>query len=50
MGTKRAAGRDAPTCLTCAQADCLAVLGRGICVLRGGGYPRDLMDSRRLDA
>ncbi len=39
METKRAPGRDAPTCLTCARADCLAVLGRGICVLRGGQYP-----------
>lgn len=39
MGTKRAAGKTQPLCLTCAEADCMAVLGRGICGLKKGAFP-----------
>jgi len=39
MGTKKARGAGEPTCLTCAGADCMAVLGRGICVLEKGDFP-----------
>jgi len=39
MGTKRAAGKAQPVCLTCAEADCMAVLGRGICLLKKGALP-----------
>lgn len=38
MGTKLAQGTSNPTCLACAQADCLAVLGKGICVLKEGAF------------
>ena len=37
MGTKKAAG-DNPVCLACAGADCMAVLGRGVCVLKKGVF------------
>jgi len=39
MATKGAVGEGAPACLACAEADCLAVLGRGICVLKKGAFP-----------
>ena len=39
MGTKKAQGSDDPVCLACAEADCMAVLGRGICVLERGIFP-----------
>ena len=39
MATKRAIGKSAPVCLACAEADCAAVLGQGICVLRKGALP-----------
>jgi formylmethanofuran dehydrogenase subunit E len=34
MGTKKAENQDSPMCLSCAGADCMAVLGRGICLLK----------------
>jgi len=39
METKRFEGTDKPVCLDCAGADCLAVLGRGICTLKAGRFP-----------
>lgn len=39
MGTKRAGGKVEPVCLACAGVDCMAVLGKGICVLRKGRFP-----------
>lgn len=36
METKGSSAEGKPVCLHCANADCLAVLGRGICVLKGG--------------
>jgi formylmethanofuran dehydrogenase subunit E len=39
MGTRRAAGKTDPVCLACAEADCPAVLGRGICLLKKGAFP-----------
>jgi formylmethanofuran dehydrogenase subunit E len=40
METKASARDSAPVCLPCAKDDCMAVLGRGICVLEKGAYPR----------
>jgi formylmethanofuran dehydrogenase subunit E len=39
MGTKGAASEGARVCLGCAGADCMAVLGKGICVLKEGRFP-----------
>jgi len=39
MGIKKAGDTDEPVCLACAEADCMAVLGRGICVLKKGAFP-----------
>lgn len=39
MTTKRAFTEGAPVCLACAGADSMAVLGRGISVLREGRFP-----------
>ena len=38
MGTKKAQDTGQPTCLACAGSDCMAVLGRGICVLKKGDF------------
>jgi formylmethanofuran dehydrogenase subunit E len=38
MSTKKAAEEDDPLCLDCAGADCMAVLGSGICVLKKGAF------------
>ena len=39
MGTKKARDNGEPVCLACAGADCMSVLGRGICVLKKGAFP-----------
>jgi len=39
MGTRKARDDAEPVCLACARADCMAVLGRGICVLKKGAFP-----------
>lgn len=39
MGTKRAKRDGVSVCLACAEADCMAVLGRGICLLKKGAFP-----------
>ena len=39
MGNKKAENRDSPVCLACAKADCMAVLGRGICLMKNGVFP-----------
>jgi len=38
MGSKKAENGGEPVCLPCAKADCMAVLGRGISVLRKGSW------------
>jgi formylmethanofuran dehydrogenase subunit E len=38
MGSKKAGGEGEPVCLACAGADCMAVLGRGISVLKNGSW------------
>ncbi|GAH73936.1 unnamed protein product, partial [marine sediment metagenome] len=39
MGTKKAQEDGEPVCLACAGTDCMAVLGRGICMLKRGVFP-----------
>lgn len=39
MSTRNAGDADKPACIACAEADCMAVLGRGICRLKKGLLP-----------
>jgi len=41
METKKAGTDDRPVCLACAEVDCMAVLGRGICELERGAFPSE---------
>ena len=38
MGTKGSGEKGGPVCLSCAEADCMAVLGKGICLLKKGAF------------